>query len=195
MEIIPAIDLIGGQCVRLEQGDYEKQTTYHAEPLEVAKEFEAAGLRRLHLVDLDGAKSRHVVNLPVLERITEGTELRVDFGGGVKTTEEVEKVLGAGAHQVTGGSIAARNRPVFEEWLTNYGGEKIILGADVLDRKIMVSGWLEATDIDILSFLKHYVDLGLVYAVCTDISKDGMLEGPSIDLYVEILRELHTSQH
>ncbi len=189
MDIIPAIDIINGQCVRLEQGDYGKQTTYHSDPLEVAKSFEQAGLERLHLVDLDGAKSKRVVNLPVLQSITTETSLSVDFGGGVKTTEEVEKVFDAGAKQVTGGSVAAKNRPLFEEWLRAFGGDRVILGADVLDKKIMVSGWQEETDIDVFAFLRHYVDQGLKYVICTDISKDGMLAGPAIGLYKEILHE------
>ncbi len=189
MDIIPAIDIINGQCVRLEQGDYGKQTTYHSDPLEVAKSFEKAGLKRLHLVDLDGAKSKRVVNLPVLQSIAAETELAVDFGGGVKTTEEVEKVFEAGARQVTGGSVAAKNKPLFEEWLRKFGGERVILGADVLDKKIMVSGWQEETDIDVFVFLRHYVDQGLKYVICTDISKDGMLAGPAIELYKEILQE------
>ncbi|MEM9324873.1 MAG: 1-(5-phosphoribosyl)-5-[(5-phosphoribosylamino)methylideneamino]imidazole-4-carboxamide isomerase [Bacteroidota bacterium] len=189
MEIIPAIDIIDGQCVRLAQGDYAQKTTYHADPLEVAKSFESAGLRRLHLVDLDGAKAKKVVNLPVLQSIARETSLHIDFGGGVKATDQVEKVFAAGAKQVTGGSIAAKNKEVFTEWLGRFGGEQVILGADVLDRKIMVAGWQEATDLDLLKFLRHYVDIGLSYVICTDISKDGMLQGPALALYREILME------
>ena len=188
MEIIPAIDLIDGQCVRLEKGDYARQKTYHTDPLEVAQSFEAAGIRRLHLVDLDGAKAKKIVNLPVLERIAQQTSLRVDFGGGIKSRDQVELALGAGAAQVTGGSIAAKDKDEFSGWLTTYGPEKIILGADVSDMSIMVSGWQEATSLHIYDFLEYYVGLGVTYVVCTDISKDGMLAGPAFDLYEDLMK-------
>lgn len=187
MHIIPAIDIINGQCVRLTKGDYKQKTTYHDNPVEVAKSFEAAGLNRLHLVDLDGAKSRHIVNDGVLAAITKETSLTVDFGGGLKADEDLEKAFASGASQITGGSIAAKDRDTFLSWIKKYGGEKIILGADVLDEKIMVSGWQEASQLDLFDFLEFYLDQGLQYVICTDISKDGMLEGPSIELYQKVL--------
>lgn len=187
MQIIPAIDIINGQCVRLKKGDYAQKTVYHDNPVDVAKSFEEAGLSRLHLVDLDGAKSKHVVNDQVLADITQTTSLEVDFGGGLKTDADLQKVFAAGARQVTGGSIAAKDRETFLSWIEQYGGEKIILGADVLNEKIMVSGWQEASELDLFDFLAFYLDKGLQYVICTDISKDGMLQGPSTDLYKKIL--------
>lgn len=187
MEIIPAIDLINGSCVRLEKGDYSRQTTYHSDPLEVAREFEEVGIKRLHLVDLDGAKSNRVVNLPVLKKIVTHTALQVDFGGGIKSQEQVERVFEAGAHQVTGGSIAAKQPQEMEAWIRHYGSEKIILGADVKNLMIMVSGWQEKTTLHIYDFLAHYQEKGAKYVICTDISKDGMLQGPSFELYEDLM--------
>ncbi len=187
MHIIPAIDIINGQCVRLTKGDYDQKTTYHDNPVEVAKNFEAAGLNRLHLVDLDGAKSKHIVNDAVLAAITNETGLTVDFGGGLKTDEDLEKAFNSGASQITGGSIAAKDRDTFLGWIKKYGGEKIILGADVLNEKIMVSGWQETSELGLFEFLEFYLDQGLQYVICTDISKDGMLEGPSTQLYQKII--------
>ena len=192
MHIIPAIDIIGGNCVRLEKGDYSKQKTYDTDPLAVARSFEEVGIERLHLVDLDGAKSKHVVNLNTLESISQNTNLKVDFGGGVKSDADVEKVFAAGAQQVTGGSIAARDNGLFLSWVQRYGAEKIILGADVLDKKVMVSGWQEGTSLELDEFLTFYLDRGLQYVICTDISKDGMLAGPAFDLYHDILAKYPT---
>ncbi len=187
MHIIPAIDIIDGQCVRLTKGDYEQKTTYHQNPVEVAKSFEAAGIERLHLVDLDGAKSKHIVNDSVLAAITEETSLTVDFGGGLKTDEDLQKAFSSGASQITGGSIAAKDKATFLRWMKKYGVEKIILGADVLNEKIMVSGWQESSQLDLMNFLEFYLGQGLQYVICTDISKDGMLEGPSVVLYQKIM--------
>lgn len=187
MHIIPAIDIINGQCVRLTKGDYAQKTTYHDDPVQVAKEFEAAGLKRLHLVDLDGAKSKHIVNEAVLAAITKETSLHVDFGGGLKTNSDLNKAFASGATQITGGSIAAKDRETFLSWISHYGGEKIILGADVLNEKIMVSGWQESSELGLFEFLEFYLDQGLQYVICTDISKDGMLAGPAIGLYQKII--------
>ena len=188
IEIIPAIDIIDGKCVRLSQGDYNAKKVYNEDPLEVAKMFEDAGINRLHLVDLDGAKAKHIVNQAVLEKIVFHTSLTVDFGGGVQSDKDIEIAFNSGAAMVTGGSIAVRNRELFTSWLTKYGNEKIILGADCKDHKIAVSGWQEATSLDILSFIDDYITEGVTKVICTDISKDGMLQGPSIDLYKEILQ-------
>ncbi|WP_114750098.1 1-(5-phosphoribosyl)-5-[(5-phosphoribosylamino)methylideneamino]imidazole-4-carboxamide isomerase [Pleomorphovibrio marinus] len=190
MEIIPAIDIIGGKCVRLTQGDYAQKKEYAKDPLEVAKRFEDAGIRRLHLVDLDGAKAKKIVNLEVLSRICEHTTLQVDFGGGVKSTTDLEKALNAGAAQVTGGSVAAQDPELFASWLSTYGGDKIILGADAKDRKIAISGWQETTAEDVLTFIADYVKKGVSYVICTDVAKDGLLQGPSIALYREIIAEV-----
>lgn len=192
MEVIPAIDIIGGQCVRLEKGDYDKKTAYHDDPLQVALDFEKAGIQRLHLVDLDGAKAQQPVNLNVLEAITKSTNLTVDFGGGVKNIQALNAVFEAGASQVTGGSIAAKNKDEFLNWLKLHGSEKIILGADVLNEMIMVSGWQESTSIPLFEFLDFYIAAGVRYVICTDISKDGMLSGPAIDLYRSIIRKYPT---
>lgn len=186
MHIIPAIDIIGGKCVRLTKGDYNQMTQYADDPSEVAKNFEQAGIRRLHVVDLDGAKAKHVVNLETLKAITSATDLAVDFGGGVKTRADLEKVLATGASQVTAGSIAASNREEVKNWIGEFGAEKIILGADVLDEKVMVSGWQESSGLDLMEFLAYYVALGVQYVICTDISKDGVLAGPSFELYAKI---------
>lgn len=190
IEIIPAIDIIEGKCVRLTQGDYAQKTVYNENPVEVAKMFEDAGIRRLHLVDLDGAKAQHIVNYKVLENITSKTDLIVDFGGGLKSDDDLRIAFECGASMITGGSIAVKNPEVFLSWIEKYGAEKIILGADVKDRKIAVSGWTETTDMELLPFLKKYVEKGITKVICTDISKDGMLEGPATALYKEILRSL-----
>lgn len=187
IEIIPAIDLIDGKCVRLSQGDYEAKKVYNEDPLEVAKMFEDAGIRRLHLVDLDGAKAKHIVNQSVLEKIASNTSLVIDFGGGVQSDDDIEIAFNSGASMVTGGSIAVRNKELFTSWITKYGADKIILGADCKDHKIAVSGWQEATSVEVIPFIGDYNQKGISKVVCTDISKDGMLQGPSIDLYKDIL--------
>jgi phosphoribosylformimino-5-aminoimidazole carboxamide ribotide isomerase len=190
MYIIPAIDLIGGKCVRLSQGDYRSKKEYHDDPLEMAKRFEGAGIQRLHLVDLDGAKAKKIVNGEVLERICSGTGLQVDFGGGIQADEEIEKAFGLGAKQVTGGSIAVKNPDLFDKWIAQYGTEKIILGADAKEKKIAVGGWEETTSVDLIPFIKEYFEKGIRYVICTDVAKDGLLQGPSADLYREILQEI-----
>lgn len=187
MLIIPAIDIIDGKCVRLTEGDYSQKTVYRENPLEVAKEFEAAGLSRLHLVDLDGAKAGAVKNWKVLENITQHTSLEIDFGGGIKTEKDLQIVFDSGAHYATIGSIAVKDPTLFESWLTKYGAEKFLLGADVKQEKIAISGWLETTDITILDFIKTYIDKGVKQIFCTDVSKDGKLEGPSLELYKKII--------
>ncbi|MFL0682502.1 MAG: 1-(5-phosphoribosyl)-5-[(5-phosphoribosylamino)methylideneamino]imidazole-4-carboxamide isomerase [Algoriphagus aquaeductus] len=190
MYIIPAIDLIGGKCVRLSQGDYSSKKEYHDDPLEMAKRFEGAGITRLHLVDLDGAKAKKIINGDVLERICAGTSLQVDFGGGIQADEEIEKAFSLGAKQVTGGSIAVKNPTLFDEWITIYGSEKIILGADAKNKKIAVGGWEETTSVELIPFIQSYFDKGIRYVICTDVAKDGLLQGPSVDLYREILQEI-----
>lgn len=191
MEIIPAIDIIGGACVRLTKGDYDTKKVYNENPVEIAKSFEKAGIKRLHLVDLDGAKQRKVVNLEVLKAITEATNLTIDFGGGVQSNEDIEAVFKHGAAQVTGGSIAVRNPELFAQWIDKYGAEKIILGADAKNEKIAIGGWEETTSLDLVDFLRRYTtDYGLKYVICTDVAKDGMLQGPSFDLYKRILDTL-----
>ena len=187
MRIIPAIDIIDGKCVRLSQGDYAQKTVYNENPLEVAKQFEDAGLRHLHLVDLDGAKARKVVNWKVLQAIVTNTGLKVDFGGGLRTTEDVRKVLECGAAQITAGSIAVSDRETVLQWLTEFGAERIILGADAKDGRIAVHGWLDDSGLDVLRFIDDYHRAGIRYVVCTDIAKDGMLQGPSTELYQHIL--------
>lgn len=187
MDIIPAIDLIDGKCVRLSQGDYGRKTVYNENPLEVAMEFEANGLSRLHLVDLDGAKAQHIVNFRVLENIATRTSLTIDFGGGLKTDDDLRIAFECGAKMITGGSIAVKSPDVFESWIAKYGGDRIILGADVKEEKIAVTGWTESTDIELLPFLEGYIKKGIGKVICTDISKDGMLQGPSTDLYKKIL--------
>jgi len=189
MRIIPAIDIIDGKCVRLTKGDYNTKKIYNENPLEVAKEFEANGIKHLHLVDLDGAKSKRIINYKILEQIASSTDLHIDFGGGLKSDEDLKIALESGAKQITGGSIAAKNRPVFINWLNKYGGQKIILGADCMDRKIATDGWLENSELDLIEFIKGYELEGVEYVICTDISKDGMLQGPSTDLYKEIISE------
>lgn len=187
MTIIPAIDIIDGKCVRLTQGDYEQKTIYNENPLEVAKQFERAGLQRLHLVDLDGAKAGAVKNWKVLESIAANTNLIIDFGGGIKKEEDLTVVFNSGAALATIGSLAVKNELLFVEWLQKYGADKFLLGADVKEEKIAVAGWLETTDIDIYDFIAKYFAYGVKHVFCTDVSKDGKLEGPSIDLYTNII--------
>jgi phosphoribosylformimino-5-aminoimidazole carboxamide ribotide isomerase len=185
--IIPAIDLIDGKCVRLSQGDYNQKTVYNENPLEVAKMFEDAGIRRLHLVDLDGAKARHIVNHKVLETIASKTRLVIDFGGGLKSDDDLRIAFQSGATMVTGGSIAVKDRETFLHWIEIYGADKIILGADAKDKMIAVSGWQEVSELTILDFIESYTNKGIRKVISTDIARDGMLTGPSIELYKEIL--------
>lgn len=187
IELIPAIDIIGGKCVRLSQGDYESKKVYKENPLEIAKMLEAGGLKRLHLVDLDGAASQHVVNYRILEQIATQTSLIIDFGGGVKSDEDLKIAFESGAQMVTGGSIAVKNPDVFSRWIEKYGPDKIILGADVKDCRIALSGWKEESTVELLPFLDGYRRQGIMQVICTDIRCDGMLQGPSIALYQEIL--------
>ena len=187
MRIIPAIDIIEGKCVRLTKGDFHTQKIYNENPLEVAKAFEDHGIKYLHLVDLDGAKSKHIVNHKVLETIATQTQLSIDFGGGLKTNQDVKIAFESGANQVTAGSIAVKQPEVFLQWLATYGPEKIILGADVKGEFIATNGWLETSKLKLFDFLTQYQAQGVVYSICTDISKDGMLMGPSFDLYQQIL--------
>lgn len=193
IELIPAIDIINGQCVRLTKGDYDQKTVY-GKPLDMAREFERFGYERLHVVDLDGAKSKHIVNDAVLKDITTETKLTVDFGGGIKTDEDIEKAFASGAAMVTIGSIAVTNPELFMGWLEKYGAERIILGADVRLGKISINGWKEDSSEDLLPFLKKYVEAGVKNVLCTEISKDGTLAGPAIDLYkgvMEAYPQLH----
>ncbi|HEU0226938.1 MAG TPA: 1-(5-phosphoribosyl)-5-[(5-phosphoribosylamino)methylideneamino]imidazole-4-carboxamide isomerase [Arachidicoccus soli] len=189
MTIIPAIDIIDGKCVRLTQGDYAQKTIYNENPVEVAKSFEDAGLKRLHLVDLDGAKAGKVTNWKVLENIAAATNLVIDFGGGIKQKEDVELVLNAGARYATIGSLAVKNEAIFSEWIENYDPERFLLGADVKNEKITVGGWLETTDIDVFAFIKKYTAKGINNIFCTDVSKDGLLQGPSVELYTKIVTQ------
>ncbi len=193
MKIIPAIDIIDGKCVRLSKGDYSTKKIYNEDPLEVAREFEDFGIQFLHLVDLDGAKSKHIVNQKVLENIAKSTSLHIDFGGGLKTSEDIETAFNSGAKQITLGSIAVQDPEFCFKMIGKYGPEKIILGADCENRKIKTSGWLEESDNDIIDFILEYQNKGMQTTICTDISKDGMLEGPSTGLYIEILHK--TSLH
>ncbi len=186
MQIIPAIDIIDGKCVRLTEGDYQQKTEYSSSPLEMAKIYEANGITRLHLVDLDGAKAGKVTNWKVAEDIATQTNLIVDFGGGVKTREEVERIIAMGIEYVTVGSIAAKQPEVFRSWITSFGPSRFMLGADVKDEIIMISGWFEQSTIQLLPFLASYMELGIRNVFCTDISKDGRLEGPSTALYAKI---------
>ena len=190
IDIIPAIDIIEGKCVRLSQGDYESKKVYNEDPLEVAKEFEDHGIKRLHLVDLDGAKAGRIINYKVLERLASKTNLVIDFGGGLKTSDDLHIAFESGAQMVTGGSIAVKNTDEFTNWIDQYGSEKIILGADAKDNKIAVTGWLEETDQKLIPFIKEYTQKGITKVICTDISKDGMLQGPAIELYKDILNEI-----
>lgn len=187
MRLIPAIDIIEGKCVRLSKGDYDTKKVYNENPLEVAKSFEDHGIEYLHLVDLDGAKSSHIVNYKILETIATQTNLKVDFGGGLKSDEDLRIAFECGANQITGGSIAVKNRPVFTSWLQKFGSDKIILGADANNEKVATNGWLEESEEDLVPFIQQYQKEGVNYVICTDIAKDGMLEGPSFDLYQKIL--------
>jgi phosphoribosylformimino-5-aminoimidazole carboxamide ribotide isomerase len=189
MRIIPAIDIIDGKCVRLSKGDYNTKIIYNENPLEVAKQFEAHGIKYLHLVDLDGAKSSQIVNHKILEQIASKTKLKIDFGGGLKSENDLRIAFESGANQITGGSIAVKNPDLFQEWISKYGSEKIILGADVNNEKVAVSGWLEESKEDLIPFIQNYQKSGIQYVICTDIAKDGMLEGPSFDLYAKILEQ------
>lgn len=193
MRIIPAIDIIDGKCVRLTKGDYDTKKVYNENPLEVAKMFEAAGIQYLHLVDLDGAKAKHIVNYKVLEQIASKTNLKIDFGGGLKTNEDLHIAFNSGARQITGGSIAVKDRETFEGWISKYGTEKIILGADSNAGKIAISGWQEDSTEDVIPFIKGYQKKSIQYVICTDIAKDGMLEGPSFELYKAIISECTNS--
>ena len=188
MRIIPAIDIIEGKCVRLSKGDYATKKIYNENPLEVAKMFEDHGIQYLHLVDLDGAKSKHIVNHKVLEQIATKTSLKIDFGGGLKTDEDLRIAFESGANQITGGSIAVKDPDTFTSWLQRFGEDRIILGADAQNEKIAVSGWLEESDKELIPFIKEYREKGITYVICTDISKDGMLQGPSFDLYEKNLK-------
>lgn len=190
MRIIPAIDIIDGKCVRLSKGDYATKKIYNEHPLEVAKAFEGVGIKYLHLVDLDGAKSKHIVNYKVLETIASKTNLQIDFGGGLKSDKDLHIAFESGAHQITGGSIAVKEPEIFKGWLKSYGSEKIILGADAQDEKVAISGWLEASQEELIPFISAYKKEGVNYVICTDISKDGMLQGPSFELYRRILEKV-----
>lgn len=194
MRIIPAIDIIEGKCVRLTKGDYGTKKIYNENPVEVAKGFEDAGVQYLHVVDLDGAKASHIVNYNVLEEIASKTNLKIDFGGGLKSDNDLRIAFESGANQITGGSIAVKNPTVFESWISKYGTERIILGADCNNEKIAVSGWQEESELEVLPFVKDYESKGICYVICTDISKDGMLEGPSFDLYERILKNTSNIQ-
>jgi phosphoribosylformimino-5-aminoimidazole carboxamide ribotide isomerase len=187
MRIIPAIDILGGKCVRLTRGDYSTSKIYNEDPLEAAKQYEDYGFRYLHLVDLDGAKNKKVMNYRVLERISSKTGLIIDFGGGIRTDEDLKIVFGSGASQVTGGSIAVTSPSTFADWLSRYGKEKIILGADSKNHKISISGWSENSETDVVDFIAEYCSKGVIYSICTDIEKDGLMSGPATDLYREIL--------
>lgn len=189
MRIIPAIDIINGKCVRLSKGDYSTKIIYNENPLEVAKMFENHGIKYLHLVDLDGAKSSHIVNHKILEQIASKTNLKIDFGGGLKSDSDLKIAFESGANQITGGSIAVKNPSIFKSWLEKYGSDKIILGADALNEKIAVSGWLEDSNVDLIPFIQNYQKEGVKYVICTDISKDGMLQGPSFELYQKIISQ------
>jgi phosphoribosylformimino-5-aminoimidazole carboxamide ribotide isomerase len=189
MIIIPAIDIINGKCVRLTKGDYTQQTIYNENPVEVAKEFEGAGIKRLHIVDLDGAKAGKIINLKVLEDIAAATSLIIDFGGGVKNITDVSNIFNAGAAMVTIGSLAVKHPEVLEEWLMEFGEDKFLIGADVLEEKIKISGWLEDGGINIFDFIGKMIALGTNNIFCTDISKDGVMQGPSIELYEKIMHE------
>lgn len=189
MRIIPAIDIIDGKCVRLSKGDYDTKKIYNENPLEVAKSFEAHGIQYLHLVDLDGAKSSRIVNYKVLEQIASKTSLKIDFGGGLKSDADLKIAFESGANQITGGSIAIKQPEVFKSWIQQYGADKIILGADAMNEKVAISGWLEESKEEVIPFILNYQKEGIRYVICTDISKDGMLEGPSFELYQRILEQ------
>lgn len=188
MRIIPAIDIIEGQCVRLSKGDYDTKKVYNENPLEVAKAFEDSGIEYLHLVDLDGAKSKHIVNHKILENIATQTNLKIDFGGGLKSDKDLKIAFECGAKQITGGSVAVTDKSLFLDWVTKFGADKIILGADAKNGMIATGGWKESSDLQIENFISDFVKDGIQYVISTDISKDGMLEGPSVDLYTSILK-------
>lgn len=194
IELIPAIDIIDGKCVRLSQGNYDSKKVYNENPLEVAKEFEAYGIRRLHVVDLDGAASQHVVNYRTLEQIATQTSLTIDFGGGIKTSGDIEIAFDSGAEMITLGSVAVKHPELFDEWLQTYGNEKIILGADVKDNRIAINGWKEESQQELMPFLNQHINKGVTKVLCTDISRDGMLKGPALDLYRSIM-EAHPELH
>ena len=189
IDLIPAIDIIDGKCVRLTKGDYDRKKVYNEDPVAVAVEFERLGFKRLHVVDLDGAKSRHIVNDAVLRAITSATSLIVDFGGGIKTAEDIEKAFDAGAAMVTLGSIAVTNRELCAEWIRKYGAERIILGADVRNGKISINGWKEDSEEELIPFLRKYTEQGIRNVLCTEISKDGTLQGPATELYRHVMQE------
>lgn len=193
MRVIIAIDIIGGKCVRLTRGDFNTKKVYNEDPLEIAKQIEDSGLHYLHLVDLDGAKNKKIENLKVLEKIAWKTKLKVDFGGGLRTYDDLITVFNAGARQATAGSVAVTDPDLFLEWLSKLGQEKLILGADCIDRKISAAGWLENSDKDVVRFISDYRSKGVKYTICTDIRKDGMLQGPSTELYREILEKVNIS--
>jgi phosphoribosylformimino-5-aminoimidazole carboxamide ribotide isomerase len=190
MQIIPAIDIIDGKCVRLSQGNYKSKKIYHDDPVEVAKEFESWGIRRVHIVDLDGAKASHIVNHQVLEQIATSTSLIIDFGGGIKSDQDVQIAFDSGARMITGGSIAVREPDTFTRWIEKYGNEKIILGADHRDGKIAISGWMEDSGLDLIEFIRNFMRKGIKKVICTDISVDGMLNGPSVKIYKEIFSKI-----
>jgi len=192
MEIIPAIDIIDGKCVRLTRGDYNAKTIYNESPLEIAKIFADLGIRRLHLVDLEGAREKRLINLNTLEKIATETDLVIDYGGGIQTTEDLQNVFSAGASMATIGSIAVKNKTLFIEWLKAFGGEKLILGADVRDGNVAVAGWLETTEHNVVDFIKSYEKLGVINVLCTDISRDGMLQGSAVALYKELQQKFPT---
>ncbi len=189
IEIIPAIDIIDGKCVRLTQGDYDQKKVYNEDPVEVAKMFESHGIRRLHTVDLDGARSQHIVNYKTIERIADHTSLVIDFGGGIKTDEDIDIAFASGASMVTIGSVAVKKPELFESWLMKYNDNKIILGADVKNGLISINGWKEEGEDRLMPFLKKYISKGVDNVLCTDISKDGMLQGPAIQMYKDIMAE------
>ena len=193
MRIIPAIDIIDGKCVRLSKGNYNTKKIYNESPLEVAKQFEQAGIEFLHLVDLDGAKASKIINYNVLESIATKTNLKIDFGGGIKSNEDVNIAFNSGANQITGGSIAVKNPTLFEKWIQKYGNTKIILGADANNGKIATNGWQEESNQDIIPFIKNYQEKGIEYVISTDIEKDGMLSGPSFELYKSIIINSNSS--
>lgn len=190
IELVPAIDMIEGKCVRLTQGDYDTQKIYNESPLEVAKQFQDAGVTRLHVVDLDGAKAGHIVNYRMLEKVASHTDLSIDFGGGLKSDDDLHIAFDCGAQMVTGGSIAVKNPDLFLSWITRYGSERIILGADAKEKKIAISGWKEGTAIDLIPFIKDYQSKGISKVICTDIARDGMLQGPAVKLYQEMQQEM-----
>ncbi|MDX2195727.1 MAG: 1-(5-phosphoribosyl)-5-[(5-phosphoribosylamino)methylideneamino]imidazole-4-carboxamide isomerase [Cytophagales bacterium] len=184
--IIPAIDIIGGKCVRLTKGDYNNMTLYNEHPLEVALMFEDAGITKLHLVDLDGAKAKKIINYKVLETLATKTHLQIDFGGGIQSDEDINIAFECGAQQITGGSVAVKNKDLFSSWLSKYSAEKIILGADVISHKIAIHGWQNTSDIDLDDFISEYLKIGIKYTISTDVSKDGMLTGPSFEMYSDM---------